>query len=118
MEYSQLSLIAPPPPHSPSSVPKLKCVQSTIHPYSLFPVQHLTDESRERDVRNTIMFVFSADKTESSCRLHCKTFHCKKRSAIFPGIIKIIPGQGELVWLVTYIPAGDGKIANLFSQCS
>jgi hypothetical protein len=36
----------------------------------------------------------------------CK--HCKKRLAIFP----------TRESLVSDIPAGDGKIANLFSQCN
>ncbi len=54
--------------------------------------------------------------------------HCKKRFAIFPstaGMLRtklsldgntlFIPVQGELV---SDIPAGDGKIFNLFLQCS
>ncbi len=37
--------------------------------------------------------------------------HCKKRFAIFPGIIKLFPTRESLV---SDIPAGDGKIVNLF----
>jgi hypothetical protein len=79
-----------------------------------------------------------AEPTAMICRRNGQTnplhtlqrpLHCWKRLAIFPfpagmSLTKlslavnnlIIPGQGEL--LVSDIPAGEGKTANLFLQCT
>jgi hypothetical protein len=55
-----------------------------------------------------------------------KKVHCKKRLAIFPPPAGMSTTKLSLVWnkfpargsLVSDIPTGDGKIANLFLQCT
>ncbi len=55
--------------------------------------------------------------------LHCKKglpfsrpqLGCHSQTLSLVGKNKIIPGQGEFG---SYIPAGDGQIANLFLKCS
>jgi hypothetical protein len=67
------------------------------------------------------MIVIDSDKNRL---VHSKTIHCKKRLANFPvpspnspwpGKIKLFPAGDSLVGNIT---AGDGKVINLFLQCT